>query len=243
MARISQIIAAQGGVRAKAEGEATETYKMIQRSQQLEGLSRVYRPKAEDGEVLPPEVKRVQVRAQDAIDQTAASLARLFDVTFTLDCANQEARADVVVDGHTVVAQAPVSFLLFLEKQLLGVAAFVKKLPTLDVAENWTFDEQSAVWKTEPVETHRTKKVFRNHLVAPATEKHAAQVNTYTEDETVGYWTLVKSSGALPQSRVTELADRVHALQTAVKHAREEANSIEAHQKHVGEDLFAWLFA
>ena len=32
-----------------------------------------------------------------------------------------------------------------------------------------------------------------------ATEKHPAQVETYTEDIKVGEWTMVKFSGAIPQ--------------------------------------------
>ncbi len=63
------------------------------------------------------------------------------------------------------------------------------------------------------------------------------------EDIIVGCWKTVKFSGALPASRVKELPDRVDKLQQAVKYAREEANSIEASDKRVGEGVFGYLFA
>ena len=121
----------------------------------------------------------------------------------------------------------PVTYLLFLEKQLVDLHTFVKKLPVLDAAESWTFDESADCYATEPVQTVRTKKVPRNHVKAEATEKHPAQVEVYYEDVTVGYWKTVKFSGALPAKRVNELLERVEKLQQAVKFAREEANGTE----------------
>lgn len=49
----------------------------------------------------------------------------LFDVTATKDWANCEARADVTVDGWVLVSAVPVSCLLFLEKRLTDIYAFV----------------------------------------------------------------------------------------------------------------------
>lgn len=243
MTRLSQVIAAEGGHKSRALTAVTAAHHAVQRTQQISGLHRTYRPKAEEGEQLPSESQIVQVRATDAIDQVKGALTKLFDVTFTKDLGNQTAQASVVVDDYVVVANAPVSFLLFLEKQLNDIATFVRKLPVLDPAEQWHLDESDGLHKTAPVETHRTKKVMRNHVKAEATDRHPAQVEVYTEDVTVGYWKLIKTSGALPQSRVSELADRVHRLQEAVKHAREEANSIEVQNKDVGERVLNWLFA
>jgi hypothetical protein len=153
-----------------------------------------------------------------------------------------EAKADVTVDGQTLLRDVPVMYLLFLEKQLTDLHTFVKKLPVLDNAETWTFDESADTWRTEPVRTIRTKKVPRNHVKAEATDKHPAQVEVYYEDIAVGYWTTVKFSGALPARRVNELLERVEKLQRAVKFAREEANGAEVTDRHVGDVVFRYLF-
>jgi len=130
-----------------------------------------------------------------------------------------------------------------LEKQLAELHAFIKKLPTLDAAETWTFDTASDCYVTEPVQTVKTKKIPRNHVKAEATEKHPAQVEVYYEDVVVGHWKTLKFSGALPATRIKELADRVEKLEQAVKYAREEANAKETVDKKVGDALLGYVFA
>ncbi|MFI0404881.1 hypothetical protein [Actinomadura sp. 3N508] len=243
MAKLNQIIAIEKGVKSRAQRELADVLRVLQKPALLSGISRVYRPKDEEGETLPPESTKVQVKSEDALRDVAAALTRLFDVVATKDWANREARADVVVDGRTIVAQAPVTYLLFLEKQLTELLALIDKLPVLDAAESWSYDESQDVWRTDPVETSRTKKVPRAHVLYEATEKHPAQVETFTEDVIVGTWTKVAFSGALPARRVNELRDRVDKLQAAVKYAREEANAAEVDDRQVGEAVFAYLLA
>jgi hypothetical protein len=240
--KLNQIIAVEKGVKSKSFQELTEAHHAVQKTALLSGISRTYQAKDEEGEQLPPESTRVQVKAEEVLRRTAATLTRLFDVTATKDWANCVAKADVTVDGRTLVKDAPVSYLLFLEKQLTDLHTFVKKLPVLDAAEAWTHDPSTDAWKTEPVKTIKTKKVPRNHVKAEATEKHPAQVEVYYEDIPVGYWTTVKFSGALPAARINELLERVEALQAAVKFAREEANGTVVTDQHVGDAVFGYLF-
>lgn len=241
MAKLNQIIAVEKSVKARAHAEITEAHQQLQKPALLAGIARNYRPKDEEGERLPPESTRVQVHGEAMLKSTAAALTELFDVTLTKDAANCEARADVVVDGVVLLPKAPVTYLLFLEKQLVDLHTFLKKLPVLDPSESWHFDAAQDCFATEAVETLRTKKVPRNHVKAEATEKHPAQVEVYYEDVTVGYWRTVKYSGALPARRVAELTERVEKLQRAVKFAREEANGHEVTQLRVGEALFGYL--
>jgi hypothetical protein len=243
VAKLNQIIAVEKGVKSKAQQELTAAHHDLQKPALLSGISRTYQPKDEEGEQLPPESTKVQLQAEAVLRSTAATLTRLFDVTATKDWANCEAHADITVDGRVLVRDAPVSYLLFLEKQLTDLNTFVRKLPVLDAAESWNLDASTDAWKTEPVRTIRTKKVPRNHVKAEATENHPAQVEVYYEDVAVGYWTTVKFSGALPARRVNELLERVEKLQQAVKFAREEANGSEITDQRVGDTVFGYLFA
>ena len=242
VAKLNQIIAVEKGVKTKAQQDLAEAQRGLQKPALLAGISRTYQPKDEEGEQLPPESTRVQVQAEEVLRDSAAALTRLFDVTATKDWANCEARADVTVDGRVLVAEVPVTYLLFLEKQLAELHVVLRKLPVLDAAEAWVLDPSTDAWKTEPVRTVRTKKVPRNHVKAEATENHPAQVEVYYEDIPVGYWTTVKFSGALPARRVRELLDRLEKLQQAVKFAREEANGGEITDQHVGDAVFGYLF-
>jgi len=240
--KLNQIIAVEKGVKSKAALDMANARNAVQKTPLLSGLSRTYQPRDEEGEQLPPESTRVQVKVDDVLADVRSSLTRLFDVTATKDWANCVARADVKVDGTTLLRDVPVTYLLFLEKQLKELQAFVKNLPVLDAAETWTFDPSTDVWRTEAVRTVRTKKVPRNHVKAEATDKHPAQVEVYYEDVTVGHWTTVKFSGALPASRVNELLGRLEKLREAVTFAREEANGIEVTDQRVGEAVFGYLF-
>jgi len=243
MARLNQIIAVEKGIKTRSLKELTEAHHALQKPALLSGISRAYRPKDEDGEQLPPEATRVQVKAEEIIKRTADILVELFDVTATKDYTNCKARADVVVDGKVLLAAVPVTYLLFIEKQLVDLHTFIKKLPVLDAAEGWTFDPSADCWATEPVQTAKTKKIPRNHVKAEATDKHPAQVDVYHEDVVVGYWKTLKFSGALPAKRVNELVDRVEKLQQAVKFAREEANNQAADEQKVGRTVLSYLFA
>lgn len=243
MTRLNQIVAVEKGIKTRSFQELTDAHHALQKSTLLSGISRTYRPKDEEGEQLPPESTKVQVKAEETIRATAEILTRLFDVTATKDWANCTANADVRVDGETLLAAVPVSYLLFLEKQLVDLLTFIRKLPVLDAAESWEYDASADCWATEPVQTVRTKKIPRNHVKAEATEKHPAQVEVYYEDVTVGYWKTVKFSGAMPAKRINELVERVEKLQQAVKFAREEANNTEITQQKAGAKVFGYLFA
>ncbi|MBZ9713903.1 hypothetical protein [Deinococcus multiflagellatus] len=241
MTRLNQIIAVEKGVKSRSFAELTDAHQQLQKPTLLGGIARTYRPKDEEGELLPPESTRVQVKAEEVVRQTAQILTGLFDVTATKDWANCQAKADVVVGERVLLKQVPVSYLLFLEKQLTDLNTFLRKLPVLDASESWTFDPGADAYATEPIQTVRTRKIPRNHVKAEATDKHPAQVEVYYEDVTVGYWRTVKFSGALPAQRVHELQTRVQKLQQAVKFAREEANSFEVTEQKVGERVFAYL--
>jgi hypothetical protein len=241
MARLNQIIAIEKGIKSRSVQELSAAQQALQKPALLSGIARTYRPKDEDGEPLPPESNKVQVKAEEIIRQTVEILTKLFDVSATKDWTNCRSRADVIVDGQTLLNQVPVSYLLFLEKQLVDLHAFIKKLPVLDTSETWTFDPSTDCWATEPVQTIKTKKVPRNHVKAEATEHHPAQVEVYYEDITMGYWRTVKFSGSLPASRVNQLLERVEKLQHAVKFAREEANNIEVEEQQIGQRVFQYL--
>ncbi len=240
--KLNQIIAIEKGTKSKSLQDLTEAHHALQKPALLAGISRTYRPRDEEGEQLPPEATRVQVKAEEIVRKTADVLTKLFDVVAAKDWANTRARADVVIDGQVLLPQVPVSYLIFLEKQLVDLHTFIKKLPVLDPSEHWTFDASADSWATEPVQTTRTKKIPRNHVKAEATDKHPAQVEVYYEDVTVGTWKTVKFSGALPATRVNHLLERVERLQQAVKFAREEANAAEVDEQRVGHKVMGFLF-
>jgi len=243
MTKLNQIIAIEKSVKGQATREMANANKTLQKDALLSGIARTYRPRDDEGDQLPPESTRVQVRTTEVIDEVVGVLTKLFDTTATKDWANGEARADVVVDGKTLLENAPVTYLLFLEKQLNELHAFISKLPTLDPAEVWAYDNATNAYATDPMQTTKTKKIPRNHVKAEATKEHPAQVEVYYEDVIIGTWQTIKYSGAMPAARVAELLERVRLLQEAVKFAREEANNTEITEQKVGEQILDYIFS
>jgi hypothetical protein len=242
MTLLHQILALEPGVRSRADKEITDLHRKLGKPALLSGLTRVYQPRDAEGEKLPGESTKVRVKAHDALQAAAQAFTKVLDVVATKDFGNLEATADVVVDGEVLIEAAPATFLLWLEKKLVDLHTFVGKLPTLDPADNWTYDPNSGAFKTDTLQSTRTKKVPRNHVKAEATDRHPAQVDVYYEDVIVGDWKAVKFSGALPADRVSTLLTRVEKVQDAVKAARQEANTVEIEQVKVGDKVFDYVF-
>jgi hypothetical protein len=243
MAKANQIIAVEKGLKTRSFQELSESHHELQKPASFTGLTRTYQPLDDAGEKFAPEKVQIQANAESIIRKTADILSGYFDIVATKDWTNCKASADVVVDGKKLLSNVPVTYLLFLEKQLVDMMTFVKKLPTLDASESWKFDPNSDSWTSEPTQTTKTKKIPRAFVKYEATKEHPAQVDVVHEDIVVGNWTQIKFSGALPAKRVNELVVRVEKLQKAVKFAREEANSIEAEDQKIGSSVFNFLFA
>lgn len=242
MTKLNQIIAIEKSAKNAAATVLTKAYQNVQKAAPMTGISRTYQPLADGGEQLPPESVRVQLSAATIAQDVKSVLARMFDVVATKDNTNRLATANVVVDGRVILADVPVTFLLYLEKQLTDLRTFISKLPTLDPSEDWTWDDNALCYVSAPVQTVRSKKVPRNHVLAEATERHPAQVQVWHEDVSVGTWTTVKRSGALPGRQVAEALQRVEQLQVAVKQAREAANSVEVVDLLVGNAITDFVF-
>lgn len=241
--KLNQVLAIEKGEKAKANDALTKFYHECQKPALFTGLIKTYTPRDEEGEPLPPERSPVQVNAEDAFRAALTNLAALLNITAAKDWSNCEAKADVVVDGKTLLPQVPVTHLLWLEKQLTDLHTNIKTLPVLDASESWSKNQQTGLWETSPATTLRTKKVPKNHVKAEATKEHPAQVEVYTEDVVIGEFRTIKLSGAYPATRVRELLEKIDALKKAVMLARETANAIDVVKvPKVGEVLLDYIF-
>ena len=241
MGKLHQVLAASKAVTVPAEAEVTKLYRQAELLDLFNGLSRNYSPSKEDGEQLPAESKKVQVKASEILANLAEQKTKVWDLRATVDVTNTKAKADVVIGDVVLIKDAPTTLLLYLEKQLKDLKTFVEKMALLDTSAEWSKDPSTGLWKTAEVKTARTAKIEEPLIIAPATDKHPAQAKTIISDKIVGYWTLVKSSGALDIPTRTKLLKRIETLYVAVKTAREEANSIEAEDKKIGDKIFNYL--
>lgn len=241
--KLNQVLAIEKGIKERVGRVITDIYQAAQKPTLFNGFVKRYRRIREDGEVYPDQRQKVQLNAEESLRTVVAGKVELLDITATKDFANQEARADIIVDDIVVVEGAPATFILWLEKQIEDLRTFVTKLPTLDEAEDWERDENTNVYKSGEITTHRTQKVIEPIVLYQATDKHPAQTQLINRDVIAGYWDEVKLSGALPVPRKQQILGRIEKLYRAVKTAREAANMTDAPRKEVGAALLNSLLS
>jgi hypothetical protein len=222
--KLNQVLAVEKTVKAKREDQFTKIYRDLQKSELTQGLARTYSPKDDNGEKLPSESKKVQLRVEDAFSDITEAMAEVFNLAALKDATNCNAKADVVVDGETIVANVPATHLLWVEKKLASIVDAITKAPTLSQDVVWTKDEGQGLYRSDAVETVKTKKIEEHKVVIQPTKEHPGQFVKVTEDVAVGTWKTIHLSGAITEDRKKQLLLRVEKFQQAVKVAREEAN-------------------
>jgi hypothetical protein len=247
MTALHQIIAVERGVVADAEKKVADIRHVLAiggDNDPLTGISKVYESRqGEEGDQLPAQSRRVQLTVPELLGHVRSHLTRLFDVKFTREYANTQARADVVVNGTTLVKDVPAGYLLFLETQLTQlITGLIDRLPALNPAEDWNSDGTPAgVWKSAPRRTERTRKVPQVQVLYEATAAHPAQVRPYETDVIEGYWTTIKFSGQLPAKVIQEMRARAVEVLEAVRFAREHANTITVTDRKAGNAILGYV--
>lgn len=240
---LSQFIAIKAETQAIYTKALDTTRNIFKSAGKFSGLSRSYRPKEDQGEQLPSESTKVQLKAPDLLQYFQDVLQQYIDVVGTVDYGNMAARAHVIVDGETIIANAPAPFLLWLEKQINIWRDFVREIPKLNEERTWHWDENQDAFASEAEETTRTQKEVVPVVLYHATPQHPAIVEKATADKLVGYWRTVHFSGALPAKQISDCLNRLDKLQKAVIFAREEANRMDVEISHIGEQLCKYVFA
>lgn len=244
MTLLNQIIAVEKGIKNNSRDVLSTAYKVAQKPELFNGFEKVYRKKNEESEDLPPERKPIQTNVPEMLDAVKTAFDQLAEITARKDWTNSTAKADLVVSGQTIAEGVPVTYLLFLEKELTDLKTFAEKLPILDTTESWAkSNADDFIFTSATTSTHRTKKVNKPIVLYPATDKHPAQVQMITEDEVVGNWDTTKVSGAIPRQLRDSYVERITTLLTAVKVAREAANSTpEIESPKIGKNILRYIF-
>lgn len=242
MAKLNQIIAIEKGTKSRTYADIGEFHKLLQKPPLFDGFVKEYKPLDSEGKALPKDQKRVQHNVKTVLLTVENLSCEYFRVVARKDWTNCIAKADVSVDGKVLLKDVPVTFLLFLEKQLNDIRSIAVVLPVLDEAEDWSYDPNSGHYKTTATMSHRTEKLQRPIVLYDATPEHPAQTQLITEDVLAGYWHLVKFSGAMQKPQKDILIANIDKLIVAVKEAREAANgSDEVEVPEIGETIFEYL--
>ena len=230
-------------VRNEAEKMVQEAKKGFLDRSKYEGRIKNYQSKEDGGE--PMEAVRVELvtTVQDKLDYINKYVIKLLDFEAVKDCTNVQAKADLVIDGVTIGVGLPATLLLQLEKRLREVRAVYAVVPTLDLSIKWDPSGEKNQYKHGPVITYRKEKKIIPIILAPATDKHPAQVKESSKDFVIGEFELTKFTGAVHPRLKAEWLGRIDRLIEACKVARMEANDVDLVRSDVGSKLFDFVHA
>ena len=232
--QLHELLAVETSLATTASRISKEVTKTLEtKSALFAGLTKlnVVFDEASQHTVQAPEIKEVETTVKEQLDFLGNELVRYWDVILQKEEANQRAKADIIVDGTTLVANVPSIVLLSMEKKLEALLATYNVIPTLDSAKAWEIDSTYAkpgVYRTKHVaERQQTQIVKDFQMVAPATDKHPAQVVQVEKTNIIGKYLVTEYSGATTSLDKAEKLQRLTNLIRAVKAARQRANNTE----------------
>lgn len=226
--KLHEAIALRKGEIGRNKARLTKIYANFQKPASFGGFVKTYEKTEDSGEDLPGENKRVQNTVNASLEAVQSSLESLWNTVGSVEYGNCDALADIEVDGTSILANVPVTALLFLETQLTDLRTTLENIPTLSPDFEWEMDANDGLYKTNVVQTHRNKKVQKAITLVAQDEHHPGQAELITVDELAGYWNSVQHSGAMPAVRKAVIVGRVESMLDAVKAARARANSNDA---------------
>ena len=211
------------------------------------GMNRSFLPDDEEKRLLQKnanEIKAVPVKVDQSLTEDAAISAEALDWMLTQDTANCAAKADLIVDGATLLENVPVSSLLALEKYFSEYKKVIlENLPILDPARNWTWDAEQGVWKSDKEQTGAFVRTKVPLVLHQGTDKHPPQAIPDDREIHIGVWDTVIPSGAIPETRKRLLLRRADRLIAGCKEAVAVANHTPAQKITGGKALFDFILS
>ncbi len=246
--KLHELLAIDGSAKAQADKTRTELMATFKNKTHLfTEKTKSFKPDDENMQAAVEEQLDLQTTVKGELKWISEFLIKSMDISYQVAEANTFARADVLMeDGSTLLSQLPATALLELEKRVRELQDFVKAIPTLDPAKGFRADPArgEGIYKArEDVQT-RTKKTAKPLTLAPATDKHPAQVQLITEDVPVGKITTLEWSGLITTADKGNMIARCEELARAVKQARSRANDadLKASDNKTGAKVIGYVF-
>lgn len=234
MAKLHEVLAIEADLEGKAKRiieEATNTFKS--KPHLFQGKLRTLSLFAGDDEVSKSAAEAAERQEQVLVTTVQDKLAYLWEslighwnAVAQKEATNQTAKADIVVNGVTLLTDVPVTLLLSLESKLKLLRGIYEVVPTLEPNIHWTdaSDVGPNVKRAPETKTLKTAKVTDYKTVAAPTDKHPAQVVQVQKDVNVGAYTQSITSGLITPAQKSVWLARIDDLLRSVKQARQRAN-------------------
>ncbi len=244
MAKMHELLAVEADAQGQFKNILAETKNVFGKGNLFIGHLRKLEMFEDDGVKHPEERAELTTTVATRLDYNNKAVVKYFDVLLQKESTNQVAKADVVVDGKTLAAGLPATFLLGMESRLRELRDVYVTIPTLTQAVRWEKDEGmgTGVYRAAfPEEKLKTSMKFKSQVLYAATKEHPAQIEKWEEQVPVGKYVKDYWCGMITPARKSELLGRIDVLIAAVKKARQRANSTEVVKNNIGKALMGFI--
>jgi hypothetical protein len=203
----------------------------------------VFKPLKEGAQQATEQQTEMQTTVVKELQWIGTEFGKLVDICHSINLTNCVAKADVVIDGVTVLSEIPATGLLELEKLIGSFKDLLTTVPTLDPVKGFKpdADEGKGIYKAQEQLRARTTKELYVLELSPATDKHPAQVSKETRDVLVGHVYTNEWSGMLTPAEKSTMLTRCEDLLTAIKSAQARANNTEVVSKKIGDSIVKYI--
>lgn len=241
MTKLYEILAVEKDLNKAAQDEVKRIVSVFGQPGKLTGQNISFHKLIEGEPELPDEVTVMATTVSGELAALEKSFGDYMTVTMQKEIANTRTGADVLIGDVAFLEALPAPALLNLESRLDELLKLYEAIPVLDPSERWTFDKALGYFVSALREQIRTKKVYRNHVLAEATKEHPAQVQVYQEDVPSYKVEKVISSGVFTPAEKAERIARIKKLAGAVKQARQRANAAEIEPVDLTTKIFTYI--
>jgi hypothetical protein len=236
------LIAQITDTKKRAEGIKKSVYQKLQKATLFVATLKEYTPLVEGGIQYTSEGTSIVPESVPLLlDEFNEAVSKLLNEMATQDWGNTKAKADVIIDDIVIVKDAPVTFLMALQSQLIDYRTLFDHVPTLSPVDKWEYNAGQMVWSTPATITNKEQVIKEWVPIFQPTEHHPGEAKEVSRTKLEGTWESRKFSTALLPSHRKELLQRVDRLIEAVKVAREEANRIQVEPKDVATSIIGYL--
>ena len=241
--KLHELLAVMADTTNTAKAIQTETAATFSKKpEHFKGQTRVVKffDEARAGENTT-DTKEIVTDVQKKLNHAFQSIGRHYDALLQLEEANGRAKADLVIDGVTVMTDVPATFLLGMESRLKDLRGMLATIPTLEPSVKWEQIAGSDAYVSDPQVAFKTEKTLKSKVLYEATKEHPAQIQQWNEDTPVARIETTHLSGMVTPLQKSAMLNRVDTLLSAVKKARQRANAVEVKNLHVAKTLFDFI--
>jgi len=244
MPKLYEVLAVENTLHQAAKKLMDESVRSLGKENLFNGMTtKLNMFDAEQAHLNTTETVELVTTVDENLDYIINPIAQYWDAVLQKDASNQNARADIIIDGTVLAADVPATFLLGLESKLGDIRKLYEKIHTLAPGFKWVLDEQErpGTYKTTAPVRFKTEKDTEFRIVVAADEHHPAQVRELPRTQNVARYDTTKICGFLTPLEKAVRIKRIDTLLRAVKKARQRANSVDLTNAHIGEYLFAYI--